>query len=669
MNGGASRGWHAAFVAAAIIVAALGFLPIADWIPGGHAVSGFQLLRDGWLSGTAICLGVGALVAILTPRSAAPAQPAAEQSTGTGAGIDPVSIGIIALSGALYVVVARLVFSGRPLLIDEIIQVFQARIFASGRLWLPAPLHPEFTSSMHLIDTGKLYGQFPAGGPAMLALGSLVRAEWVVGPAAGIVSAWAFARLLHSIEPRLLLRRLALALFALAPFVVFMSGSHMNHVTSLMWIMLGTMALFSVMRDEEPRFLPALGCGFAFGMAATIRPVDALAFAVPAGCWFLARTARRPARWRELVAAGAGVALPVAALCAVNWATTGAPFRFGYTVMWGRSHDLGFHAAPWGDLHTPARGLELLNLYFLRLQNYLYETSFPALLPAIAWLGLGSRHDAADRFYLASGALLCLLYGAYWHDGFYLGPRFLFALAPALALYSARALTIPVRNPRARRALGAALVAGLLVGLVVLLPLRVRQYQQGMISLRWNPDAELERAKVKDALVLVRESWGSELLVRLWALGVSRSAAEHYYRAIDPCVLEQTIGGLERSGADSTRALAALEPLVRDSIRLVRSQESTDPTLRRLPGFEYTPLCNERVAEDASGFTLFPPNLLSRRADVRFARDLHGRDSLLLAGYAGAVYLLKPSSTAVGAVPQFHPVAVDSLWAAWRRSP
>ena len=101
-------------------------------------------------------------------------------------------------------------------------------------------------------------------------------------------------------------------------------------------------------------------------------------------------------------------------------------------------------------------------------------------------------------------------------------------------------------------------------------------------------------------------------------------------------MLEQTISGLERSGADSTRVLAALEPLVGDSVRLVRSEISSDPTLRRLPGVEYAPICNERLAEDASGFTLFPPNLLSRRTDVRFARDLHGRDSVLLAGYDGA---------------------------------
>ena len=72
------------------------------------------------------------------------------------------------------------------------------------------------------------------------------------------------------------------------------------------------------------------------------------------------------------------------------------------------------------------------------------------------------------------------------------------------------------------------------------------------------------------------------------------------------------------------------------------------------------------AAEDAAGFTVLPPTLPSRRTDVRFVRDLHARDSLLLRDYKGAVYLLKPSSPAVGAVPQFYPVRIDSLWATWR---
>jgi hypothetical protein len=190
-----------------------------------------------------------------------------------------------------------------------------------------------------------------------------------------------------------------------------------------------------------------------------------------------------------------------------------------------------------------------------------------------------------------------------------------------------------------------------------------------MTSMRRDLDAELSRAGIQNALVLVRESWGTELLVRLWALGVSRPAAEHYYRAIDPCVLELTIGKLEVTGADSTTVLARLEPLARDSSRLVRSTESVDPTLLRLPGMEYPPVCQARLDDDAAGFTVLPPALLSRRTDVQFVRDLHARDSLLVRDHQGPIYLMKPQNTDVGSVPQFYEVRPDSLWDAWRRSP
>ena len=90
----------------------------------------------------------------------------------------------------------------------------------------------------------------------------------------------------------------------------------------------------------------------------------------------------------------------------VNAQTTGEPLLFGYQVLWGRSHDLGFHRAPWGIAHTPARGLELINLYFLRLQTYLYESSIPSLAPALGALYLTPKVDRFDRYLLASAALV-----------------------------------------------------------------------------------------------------------------------------------------------------------------------------------------------------------------------------------------------------------------------
>jgi hypothetical protein len=118
----------------------------------------------------------------------------------------------------------------------------------------------------------------------------------------------------------------------------------------------------------------------------------------------------------------------VAALLAYNVATTGSATLSGYEMLWGASHGLGFHQAPWGVTHTPARGLELANLYFLRLQTFLFETPLPSLVPAIAALALVPRLSRLIDTY-ASSAMLVLVLCA-WHDRFFRARFFYLLLLP-----------------------------------------------------------------------------------------------------------------------------------------------------------------------------------------------------------------------------------------------
>ncbi len=667
---------RAAAWTAATALALLGFLPIANLIPGGHATPWYQNVASGWVSGSAIVLGGGLVLAILSRR----VSPLWRDGRLEGLiaryhaapTMGPLVIALAAL--AAYLVVALVVLGGRPLIIDEIVELFQARIFTGGALWRPTPPHPEFFSSMHVIDAGgRVYGQFPAGGPAMLALGTLVGAEWAVGPVCGALAVLAFTGFVRRAESRTGVALGATLLFALAPFTLFMAGSHMNHVTSLMWLLVASTAMVGVTGEDGPRPLRAFWSGLAFGCAATIRPVDALAFALPAGVWYLARALRNPARWRDALAAAAGVALPVLGLLLVNARTTGHPLLFGYTVLWGASHDLGFHAAPWGDVHTPARGLELLNLYFLRLQSYLFETPIPSLLPAILALVLARRLDPPDRYLLVASALIAGLYFAYWHDGFFPGPRFMYPLTPFFALWTARLPTLVRerfgRGLPYRATVHGYLIAGSVAGLA-LIPLRAREYRHFLLTPRWNVDSSAAAAGVHDALVLVRESWGAELLARMWALGVTRGEAELLYSRIDSCLLEQWLTEFEVRGVRGEAVFSALRPLLADSAQAVRSPFSSDDSERYLPGTRYTETCIRRLNEDGAGFTLFPPLLLARGGNNVYARDLHARDSLLLALYPQRpVYLLRPPSIKVGQAPEFYRLSVDSLWRAWRAEP
>ncbi|MDX2192613.1 MAG: hypothetical protein NW201_04620, partial [Gemmatimonadales bacterium] len=573
-----------------------------------------------------------------------------------------------------YAALAWGVFDARPLIIDEIAQVWQARQLADGRLWAPLPAHPEFTASAHVVDhAGRRFAQFPVGGPALLALGTLAHAEWLVDPLLAGVMLLALAALLARVPALTPAERGGtLVVAALAPFFAFMAATHMNHVGALALALLGVWATVAAFEAPGARpLLTGLG-GLAFGAAAAVRPLDALAYAAPAAAWHAWRLRRGGRAWAEALAALAGVALPLALVAWVNRETTGSATTFGYTLLWGADHGLGFHRAPWGPVHTPARGLELASLALLRLNRYLFELPVPSLLPVAATLLLLPSLGRVERWLLASALLLAAGYFCYWHDGFFPGPRFHYALLPALALAAARAPGLVgarlagATGADVRHGLSVAGIAAIAIGAGTLWPARAAEYARFLLTPRWDAAGAARAAGVRDALVLVRESWGAQLLARLWALGVGRAEAELLYRAVDACRLEGAVTALEAASVRGEAAAVALRPLLADSAAVGRSPFSSDDSEGFQPGVPYGPACAARLRDDAAGFTLHAPLLLADDGN-RWVRDLQARDSLVLAAEPSRpVFLLRPPSADVGLAPRFEPLARDSLLAAWR---
>jgi len=666
------RVWLARLWAVALTI--LSLFPFANWIAGGHAAPWYSDSASEWLSGSAISIGSAVVLFLVLRRF--DWWPTGWARIAAAAHRHGALTGLLlgALSLALFAVVALKVLSGRPLLIDEIVQVMQARILAEGHLSRPADINPEFFSALHVVEVnGTVFSQFPPGGPLMLVPGVMAGMAWLTGPVFGaiaVVAFWWFVRRPGE-SPGVALG--AAALLAVTPFMVFMAGSHMNHVPTLAWLCLALVGLRSITGEDGARPMPALLTGLCLGMMISIRPMDGAAFALPAGLWLLARTVRRRTTLATLLASGVGVGLPVAAVLAYNVATTGAATLFGYELLWGASHGLGFHRAPWGVTHTPARGVELVNLYFLRLQTYLFETPLPSLLPAIAALALVRRLNSFDRYLLASSALLVLGYFAYWHDGFFLGPRFFYLLLPALVLWTVRLPAIARdRFPTlgADRLVLLTFAVSAAVAVLVSVPARARRYAGAYSSMRQDYVAPAARAGVEDALIFVRESWGAQLIVRLWGLGISRSDAEALYRTVDSCILDATIAGLEGSGIRGQSALAPLRPLTSDSLRVIESELSPDRTERMLPGATYSPACQRRLLEDRGGYTFLTPLLARDVGSNIYARDLHARDTLLLRRYAHrSVYVLRAMSSAAGAPLLLEPLAMDSARAEWAGTP
>ncbi|MDQ8164920.1 MAG: hypothetical protein P3A28_04070, partial [Gemmatimonadota bacterium] len=157
---------------AAVVLLVLGLFPIAGWIPGGLSDPGYAQRWVEWGYGTLICAGVAAVFALLSGRRVERilwVRPEALRawmvSHPTGA---DASVALCCLGA--YIAIAWFVFDARPLLIDEIVQVLQARTYATGQLSTPTNSAREFFSVLHVVDIGsRTYSQFPPGWAAMLA--------------------------------------------------------------------------------------------------------------------------------------------------------------------------------------------------------------------------------------------------------------------------------------------------------------------------------------------------------------------------------------------------------------------------------------------------------------------------------------------------------------------
>ena len=92
---------------------------------------------------------------------------------------------------AVWLVAAALVatraYNQLPHIFDAVSYTFQAGLFASGQMSLPAPPVSRRSADRSRSSwQGRLFSQYPPGASAFYALGRLVGLEWLVGP----VCAW-----------------------------------------------------------------------------------------------------------------------------------------------------------------------------------------------------------------------------------------------------------------------------------------------------------------------------------------------------------------------------------------------------------------------------------------------------------------------------------------------
>lgn len=535
-------------VAAALMLAAFGLVPLGNALTGSRATLWYPVLALYWMAA-----GGALWLALLTlgrwmPRSIDRVIESVRRMAMESRA--PIIVGGAALFAfAASAAIALYCFGRQPHNADEVAQLWHARILASGRLALPPDANPEFFGMDNVIDQGAWYSQFPIGGPAFLALGLLVRAAWLVNPlllALTLVNLYRFARRAYGESTA----RASALLFALSPFALFMGASFMNHVPML-WLLSIVLVQLTIWVDAEGRSdatRSALRMGLCLGVAATIRPLDTFLMAGVIGVLQLTRLRGSAVRVRSLAVQVAAGAVPIALLLVANAKTTGAPFHFGYDVMYGSAHGLGFHIDPYGTMHSPLRALLYASKYLLQLNMSLLEAPLPAVGIIVVGLLCLRRPSRWDLLLLALLAVQLTGYALYWHEGDFRGPRFLFTVLPAIIIFVARAplLIAGVTTGAVRRAAlmivpVCVLVAWSFYGTQNSVPGRVMGYRGASLAGRVDPDSIAQHAGLHHALVFVSESFNARALRRLWALGIPRGEAIRMVTSVHPCSLREAI--------------------------------------------------------------------------------------------------------------------------------
>lgn len=604
-------------------------------------------LFDYWIFGGGAALAVAVLVA-WAPVPAIRAFPGRVARL-----IQHPSPATFALMLALVATVLSLVFVVRAFdsgasTSDEVAQLWHAKMLAHGWLALPPDPNPEFFAIDNVIDTGRWYSQFPIGGPLALVPGVLLGVPFLVNPLFAGLAAGACSHFTRVAFGELE-GRVAAILFAITPNVLMMGGTYMNHVPVMFLATAALAMLVEWDRADTPRraMAWAAGIGVALGVAATIRPLDAAVLSLVIGSFQLFAMRRTPGRVREIGVQAIAGAIAVAPLFYANWRTNGSPFLFGYTVMWGPGHGIGFHPDPQGGVHTLARAVTYATTYVNELNISVMSWPVPAMLVAFVGLAAMKRATRWDALVLGLIAVQVVAYASYWWRGEFLGPRFLFTVLPAVVVILARTpfWIASYEGNAAGRGAAAFIVACTLIAWGPSFSKynvwgTTRAVRANRRSLRVDVLGAVRAANAHNAVVLVREAFPARLLRLLWGAGVSRANAAALLATRDGCSLLDVV---RHADADTARARGAAKAAYIDSaaVRLPGSVPSGagggDPQIRVVSEASFSPDCvaefdDSKVVPESFGAALplesiGPDGHLA--GDVIYAMDLGAHNDVL----------------------------------------
>jgi dolichyl-phosphate-mannose-protein mannosyltransferase len=343
---------------------------------------------------------------------------------------------------------------------DETSYLFQAKILASGHLWLSPPAVPEaFTVDHIMMINSKWCSVYPIGWPLLLSIGWIFGTPWIVNPIVTGVAALGVYRIATKLYDRST-GRLACALFCLSPFVLMTGSGSMSHMAALCastWSLAELVAAFQT-QQKKHYILAGLFAGFAL----ITRPFTALFLLTPAFLWSLIQEKNR-----SLISLISF--LPIALIGAVYNRTL-----FGNVIAAGYIYDPTYHAVNFSARYL----LQNFSWYFFRLNDSIWQWPWPDLLIFIPLLFFRPKFKFEWLLLLCSFTLLAAYLGFSWKDVVYGGPRYIFEIVGFLAVIAAQSIRILLQRIPNRILQTLLLVPILLLPLVRALPFQIHQHSQ-----------------------------------------------------------------------------------------------------------------------------------------------------------------------------------------------
>lgn len=405
----------------------------------------------------------------------------------------------VALAVAITCFVQFAIVRGASILDDENAYLFSAHLFAHGHVGLPTP-PLAFQNAMILREPMWTSGYTP-GHSLVLAPASLIHAEHFIPPLfAGVlvVAIWSFCRDMFGPKHAALA-----ALFAsLSPFVWAMHGTLLAFATSGTCLAVFLLATARAEKTAKPRWM--LLAGLAIGLAFLTRPYEAVAFALPCAIRLLGEARRQPAR---LVYAIVGFLALAWILPLHDYLVMGSPFELPYNAPGRAQFHLGFTQSFGQYVHTPMQAAGALVAVVARLD--LWTLAWPGSLILV---GAGCLHRAPNRgdwvlrWTLGSFVAFYVLvpFAGTWD----VGPTYYYAVVPILIPLAVRGVSalrdwLGAIHARARRGVGWAVIAGTVVALTAIAPVRAINLSSLASEIRAPWDV-VEASDLPDSIVIIQ---------------------------------------------------------------------------------------------------------------------------------------------------------------------